>query len=72
MKVTVCPVCGITPDTDERIVKCPKCGRTSTGENLAETLTRWNSQEYSKESEPKEEVAEVRKEVTRRPRRRKD
>lgn len=68
MKVTVCPVCGITPDTDERIVKCPKCGRASTGENLMETLTRWNSQEYSEE--PKEE--EVRKEVTRRPRRRKD
>ena len=68
MKVTVCPVCGITPDTDERIVKCPKCGRTSTGKNLIEALTRWNNQEYSEE--PKEEV--VRKEVTRRPRRRKD
>lgn len=43
MKVTVCPVCRITPDFSATEAKCPKCGRRAVGKDLTETLTRWNS-----------------------------
>lgn len=42
MKVTVCPVCRITPDFTSTEVKCPKCGRRAVGKDLTETLTKWN------------------------------
>lgn len=43
MKVTVCPVCRITPDFTSTEVKCPKCGRRAVGGDLTETLTKWNN-----------------------------
>lgn len=43
MKVTVCPVCRITPDFTSTEVKCPKCGRRTVGGDLTETLTKWNN-----------------------------
>lgn len=43
MKVTVCPKCKLTPEIDPKKIKCPKCGRFSVGENLAESLTKWNN-----------------------------
>ena len=43
MKVTVCPNCRITPEITNTMLKCPKCGRTATGETLNETVTKWNA-----------------------------
>lgn len=43
MKVTVCPKCKLTPEIDPKKIKCPKCGRFSVGENLKESLTKWNN-----------------------------
>ena len=66
MKVTVCPICRVTPDFTNTEVKCPKCGRRSVGKDLTETLTKWNNGvvETAKAEEPvKEEVKPVKKEV---------
>lgn len=43
MKVTICPKCKLTPEIDPKKIKCPKCGRFSVGENLTESLTKWNN-----------------------------
>lgn len=43
MKVTVCPICRITPDITNTELKCPKCGRTSKGKDLNETVANWNN-----------------------------
>ena len=66
MKVTVCPICRVTPDFTNTEVKCPKCGRRAVGKDLTETLTKWNNGvvETAKAEEPvKEEVKPVKKEV---------
>lgn len=62
MKVTVCPVCRITPDFSATEAKCPKCGRRAVGKDLTETLTRWNSGIVEAKS-VKEEVKPVKEEV---------
>ena len=43
MKVTICPICRLTPELTPKKVKCPKCGRTAFGDSLTETLTNWNN-----------------------------
>ena len=55
MKVLFCPSCLISPDITATEVKCPKCGKTANGENLTETVTRWNNKEFSTKAEPKAE-----------------
>ena len=62
MKVTVCPVCRITPDFSATEAKCPKCGRRAVGKDLTETLTRWNSGIVEIKA-VKEEVKPVKEEV---------
>lgn len=62
MKVTVCPVCRITPDFSATEAKCPKCGRRAVGNDLTETLTRWNSGIVEAKA-VKEEVKPVKVEV---------
>ena len=64
MKVTVCPVCRITPDFTSVEVKCPKCGRRAVGGDLTETLTKWNNGvvEAAKPVKPAEE--EIKLDVT--------
>ena len=70
MKVTVCPVCRITPDITNTELKCPKCGRTAAGKDLNETVTNWNNGMVTAGKAPKvvikdEEVLkeEIREEV---------
>ena len=68
MKVTVCPNCRITPEITNTMLKCPKCGRTATGNSLNETVTKWNAGEVTSEKvtkavtkdeeAPKEEIRE--------------
>ena len=65
MKVTVCPVCRVTPEITNTKLTCPKCGRTAVGEYLEDTVTRWNAGivtngKATKEviEEPKEEIRE--------------
>lgn len=43
MKVTVCPICRITPDIASKELKCPKCGRRAVGDNLNEAVLNWNN-----------------------------
>lgn len=43
MKVTVCPVCRVTPEITNTKLTCPKCGRTAVGEYLEDTVTKWNA-----------------------------
>ena len=43
MKVTVCPICRVTPEITNTKLTCPKCGRTAVGEYLEDTVTRWNA-----------------------------
>jgi len=43
MKVTVCPKCNLTPEISPERIICTKCGRFSVGENLKESLTKWNN-----------------------------
>ena len=43
MKVTVCPKCNLTPEISPERIVCTKCGRFSVGENLKESLTKWNN-----------------------------
>lgn len=76
MKVSFCPNCRISPDITATEVKCPKCGKTAKGENLTETVTKWNNGEYSTITKVKPVIEEVEKpeerteERARRPRRR--
>ena len=42
MKVSLCPNCKVSPNITAEMVKCPKCGRLSKGENLTDTVTKWN------------------------------
>lgn len=42
MKVTICPICRLTPELTAKEVKCPKCGRVAYGNDLMETLDKWN------------------------------
>lgn len=80
MKVSFCPNCRISPDITTEEVKCPKCGKTAKGENLNETVTKWNNGEYSTITKVKPVIEEVEKpeekpeerteERARRPRRR--
>lgn len=58
MKVTVCPVCRITPNFTSTEVKCPKCGRRAVGGDLTETLTKWNNGVVEAAKAEKEEVKE--------------
>ena len=61
MKVTICPICRLTPELSAKVVKCPKCGRSAFGDSLTETLTNWNNGLIS--AEPKKVVkAEVKEE----------
>lgn len=66
MKVTVCPVCRITPDFTATEVKCPKCGRRAVGGDLAETLTKWNDGvvEVAKPEKIKPAKEEIKLDVT--------
>ena len=43
MKVTVCPICRVTPEITNTKLTCPKCGRTAVGEYLEDTVTKWNA-----------------------------
>jgi len=54
MKVTVCPICRVTPDITNTKLTCPKCGRTAVGKDLTETVERWNRGETT----PEEVVAQ--------------
>jgi len=78
MKVTICPKCRITPDVEPKRIRCPKCGKTSIGENLNDALTKWNDHKYDEGSikvavkdeevikeEAKEEVKVARRPSTR-------
>lgn len=43
MKVTVCPICRVTPEITNTKLSCPKCGRTAVGKYLEDTVTKWNT-----------------------------
>lgn len=58
MKVSLCPNCKVSPNITAEMVKCPKCGRLSKGENLTDTVTKWNNGEVSVEEETREETRE--------------
>lgn len=68
MKVTVCPICRVTPEITNTKLTCPKCGRTAVGEYLEDTVTKWNAGEVTSEKvtkavikdeeAPKEEIRE--------------
>ena len=47
MKVEICPICRITPEISIKEVKCPKCGRSSVGEDFTDTINKWNNRDYS-------------------------
>ena len=54
MKVTVCPICRITPDISNTELVCPKCGRKAIGENLNDAVMKWNNGDLAKAGkEPK-------------------
>ena len=53
MKVTVCPICRITPDITNTEIKCPKCGRMATDKDLNETVTNWNNGVVTEGKAPK-------------------
>lgn len=56
MKVSLCPNCKVSPNITAEMVKCPKCGRLSKGENLTDTVTKWNENEVFVEEETREET----------------
>lgn len=61
MKVLFCPNCRISPEITVNEVKCPKCGKTAKGNDLNETVTRWNAGEFSTETKVKVVTEEVEK-----------
>ena len=63
MKVTVCPVCRITPDFTSTEVKCPKCGRRAVGGDLTETLTKWNNGVVEAVKPEKKDVKPAKEEI---------
>ena len=63
MKVTICPICRLTPELSAKVVKCPKCGRSAFGDSLTETLTNWNNGLTSTEEKYKPVKEEVKPEV---------
>lgn len=63
MKVTICPSCRITPEITSTMLKCPKCGRTATGETLNETVTKWNAGEVTVRNEAKAVIKDEAPEV---------
>lgn len=63
MKVTVCPVCRITPDFTSTEVKCPKCGRRAVGGDLTETLTKWNNGVVEAAKPEKKDVKPAKEEI---------
>lgn len=63
MKVTVCPVCRITPDFTSTEVKCPKCGRRAVGGDLTETLTKWNDGVVEAAKPGKKDVKPTKEEI---------
>ena len=77
MKVTVCPICRVTPEITNTKLTCPKCGRTAVGKYLEDTVTKWNAgivtngkvtEAVIKDEEaPKEEIEDEIKEEPKRP-----
>lgn len=47
MKVFLCPKCKVNPEITPTEIKCPRCGKTATGNNLLETVEKWNAEDYS-------------------------
>lgn len=77
MKVTVCPICRVTPEITNTKLTCPKCGRTAVGEYLEDTVTKWNAGIVTNgkvteaviedEEAPKEEIEDEIKEEPKKP-----
>lgn len=80
MKVTVCPICRVTPEITNTKLTCPKCGRTAVGKYLEDTVTKWNAgivtngkvteaviEDEAPEVEPKEEIEDEIKEEPKKP-----
>ena len=77
MKVTVCPICRVTPEITNTKLTCPKCGRTAVGKYLEDTVNKWNAgivtngkvtEAVIKDEEaPKEEIEDEIKEEPKRP-----
>lgn len=63
MKVTVCPICRVTPEITNTKLTCPKCGRTAVGEYLEDTVTRWNAGIVTNEKVTKEVIKDEAPEV---------
>ena len=61
MKVLFCPNCRISPEITANEVKCPKCGKIAKGNDLNETVTKWNAGEYSTVTKVRAVVEEVEK-----------
>lgn len=47
MKVLSCPKCKVSPIITQTEFKCPKCGNTAKGSNLAECVSNWNSERFT-------------------------
>ena len=77
MKVTVCPICRVTPEITNTKLTCPKCGRTAVGKYLEDTVTKWNAGIVTNgkvteaviedEEAPKEEIEDEIKEEPKKP-----
>ena len=81
MKVTVCPICRVTPEITNTKLSCSKCGRTAVGKYLEDTVTKWNTgivtnekmtetvikDEEAPEEEIREEIEDEIKEEPKRP-----
>lgn len=77
MKVTVCPICRVTPEITNTKLTCPKCGRTAVGKYLEDTVTKWNAgivtngkvteAVIEEEEAPKEEIEDEIKEEPKKP-----
>lgn len=52
MKVSLCTKCKISPEITPNEIKCPKCGKTATGNTLTETVEKWNKEDYSDAGKP--------------------
>ena len=56
MKVSLCSKCRITPEITPTMLKCPKCGRSASGKDLAETVAKWNNEEFSEKGKAEKVV----------------